>query len=264
MNHTEYRKIEALNSSSFRYLERSPWHYKQWRDGFIDDKPSEAMNMGIAVHSAILEPNDFANDFLCLPDTSMLDSPGKKAALTKSAKRDLAGDSRLLLSYADYQRVINMREKVLAHPYARYLIESSEHEVTRTWVDTSGAACKGRFDLYRPESSTIADIKTMTDVSDDAFTKYLYNYKLPRQAAFYLDGSDSSSFIWILVENVHPYSIRVIQCQQYMLEIGRKSYKPLAELYQKCTLSGNWPSFSSDIQTEWYPASSSSLVEASI
>jgi len=265
MNFSDYSRLEALNHSGMKYLERSPAHYKAWRDGTLDDKTTDAQSFGISAHVAILEPDRFETDYLFLPDTSHCKTPAEKAALTKASKKEFAGENKRLLSYADNTAILSMREAVMKHAYARYLIESSLKEKVNTWTDPdSGAACKARFDLWRPESGILSNIKTIQDASNDAFARHVRSYNMARQAAFYTDGVQAESFLWIVIEHQEPYGVRVITVPDYLLQIGRQSYQLLSHLYQRCIETDTWPSYSQEVTPLWLNSTTSVAESASI
>jgi hypothetical protein len=95
-----------------KWLEKSPAHFKAWKEGRLGES-SPAMELGIAIHSAVLEPDKFRDTYVALPDTSHLASPGQKAAMTKAAKKELAGSGKIALSFSDYNLVLNIFESVL-------------------------------------------------------------------------------------------------------------------------------------------------------
>jgi hypothetical protein len=129
MNQQTYNALPGINNSGMKWLEKSPAHFKAWKEGRLGES-SPAMELGIAIHSAVLEPEKFRDTYVALPDTSHLASPGQKAAMTKAAKKELAGSGKIALSFSDYNLVLNIFESVMAHPYACYLVEESEREQT--------------------------------------------------------------------------------------------------------------------------------------
>ena len=254
MNQETYNQLPGLNNSGMKWLEKSPAHYKAWRDGLFEQS-SPALTLGIAIHCAILEPARFASEYLALPDTSHLATPGKKAAATKAAKKEYADSGKSLLSHQDYNTVTRIWEAVMAHPYARYLVEESEPEVVHQWTDEdSGALCKGRTDLIMPKQGIISDIKSAEDASPEGFSMSIARYQLHRQAAFYRDGCKAQQFNFIVVEKVPPYGVMVYNVPDYVIDIGRKLYKPLSHLYQRCLDSNEWPSYSQDVTSVNLPA----------
>lgn len=254
MNQDTYNALPGLNHSGIKWLEKSPAHYKAWKDGLITEV-SPALELGIAIHSAILEPAKFSELYLSLPDTSHLDTPAQKAALTKAAKKEHQGTDKILLSYQNFNTVLKIREAVMAHPYARYLIEQSEAEQVYTWKDKdAGAACKCRADLVMREQGVLSDLKTTQDASPEAFSQSIAKYRLHRQAAFYLDGCEAQRFNFITVEKQPPYGVVIYTVPAYILEAGRQLYKPLVYLYQSCVESGEWPGYSHDVTTVSLPA----------
>ena len=122
--------------------------------------------------------------------------------MTKAAKKELAGSGKIALSFFDYNLVLNIFESVMAHPYAKYLIEESEREQTVTWVDKdSGAQCKCRADLIMRDRGVLSDLKSVQDASVEGFAQGIANYRWHRQAAFYADGCEMERFnlFWFTV-----------------------------------------------------------------
>jgi hypothetical protein len=112
MNQQTYNALPGINNSGMKWLEKSPAHFKAWKEGRLGES-SPAMELGIAIHCAVLEPDKFRDTYVALPDTSHLASPGQKAAMTKAAKKELAGSGKIALSFSDYNLVLNIFESVL-------------------------------------------------------------------------------------------------------------------------------------------------------
>lgn len=252
----DYQQINALNHSGMKYLERSPAHYRAWREGLLDTQSTLAQSFGIATHCAVLEPEKFAEDYYCLPDTSHCSSAGQKAAMTKAAKKDLESNSnKLLLGYADYHAILNIRNAMYQHPFGKFLIEEAQKETIHTWMDKpSGANCKCRTDFWLPRTQLLADLKVCQDLSDDAFSRHVANYKIHRQAAFYLDGVGAENFLIVGVERTPPYAIRIFVVPEFLLKIGRSLYKPLCQKYQDCVETKSWPGFNLNLTPLQLPA----------
>jgi len=255
MNQSTYDLLPGLNHSGMKWLEKSPAHYQVWKSGLLGES-SPAMSLGIAIHCAVLEPERFKTDYVSLPDTSHLPTASKKAAfLTKSAKKEFEGTDIVPLSFADYQLVLRIFESVMAHPYARYLIEESEAEQVLTWTDAdSGAQCKCRADLLMHDRGVLSDLKSVQDASSAGFARGIAQYFWHRQAAFYADGCGAHRFNFIAVEKTPPYGVMVFTIPEHVLDAGRQLYKPLAALYQDCVQSGEWPAYSQDVTTVNLPS----------
>jgi exodeoxyribonuclease VIII len=254
MNQQTYNALPGLNNSGMKWLEKSPAHFKAWKEGRLGES-SPAMELGIAIHCAVLEPDKFRDVYVALPDTSHLPTSGKKAAMTKAAKKELEGTDKVPLSFFDYNMVLNIFESVMAHPFARYLIEESEREQTVTWVDKdSGAQCKCRADLIMRDRGVLSDLKSVQDASQAGFAKGIADYRWHRQAAFYADGCEAERFNFIAVEKVPPYGVMVFSVPNHVLEAGRQLYKPLTQLYQTCVQKDEWPAYSQDVATVNLPA----------
>ena len=251
----DYERINALNHSGMQYLEKSPAHFLAWREKLLDNKPTDAQSFGIAAHTAVLEPEKFAENYFCLPDTSVCTTAAQKAAMTKAAKKEMDDSGKLLLSYADYQAILRIRNSIYQHPFGKFLIEESQKETIHMWTDEpSGANCKCRTDFWLPQSRTLADLKICQDLTDEAFSRHVANYKIHRQAAFYLDGVGAENFLIVGVERNPPYAIRIFIVPEFLMTIGRSFYKPLCQKYQKCVVSNSWPGFTTNLTPLQLPA----------
>lgn len=247
---TLYRNIDALNQSGMDYLRQSPAHYRAWRTGLLDAESTPAQIFGAAFHCAILEPDDFHRRYARFDgDRRTKDGKAEYAALQAAGLTTLSGD--------DWQAIAAMREAVMAHPVASHLIENSIHEFAYAWKDPdTGAACKGIADIVMPTAGglVLADLKTTTDASEEAFRLAIARYHYHRQAAFYLDGFGARAVNVIAVEKAPPYGVMVYRIPPHVLAVGRAAYKPLAALYQGCVESGKWPCYDTGITDLQLPA----------
>ena len=55
MNQSTYNALPGLNNSGMKWLEKSPAHFKAWKAGQFGES-TPAMELGIAIHCAVLEP----------------------------------------------------------------------------------------------------------------------------------------------------------------------------------------------------------------
>src|SRR5690606_3181532 len=94
-----------------------------------------------------------------------------------------------IISLADYNYCLLIRDKVRAHPTASVLLASGYAEQTFQFIEPiSGASCKFRPDWLNMQNGVIVDIKTTEDASPRGFARSVEKYRYHVQDAFYSDG----------------------------------------------------------------------------
>lgn len=225
----DYYAIPRISNSGMSALAKSPAHYQTYLKTEFD---TPAMRFGRLVHTAILEPH-LLNIAGFDGDRRTKAGKEKYAALIESGKDPVSVD--------EYNSIMRMRDNVLDTGLVK-----GTFEVPMLWTDPeTEALCKGKADIISP--SMIWDIKTTQDATDFAYSVRKYDYD--RQAAFYLDGANSSGhaatgFGWIVVEKTAPYGVKIFTASQMTIETGRAKYRPLCALYAQCTFTGEWPNYS--------------------
>jgi hypothetical protein len=244
-----YLRTAALNNSAMDHIKRSPAHCRAYFDGELH-RDSEALRVGRALHSAILEPEEFDRCFGVF-------AGDRRTNAGKAAWAEFQASGKTAISATEFEKLRAMSAAVLAHPVARMLIDNSAHEFSRTWEDECGARCKARADIVMTNGNgrlILGDLKSTEDASPGAFFKSIANFNYHRQGAFYLDGFHADEFLIVAVEKAPPYGVAVYRLPPHVLAVGRAAYKPLVALYQHCTESGQWPCYDTGITDLQLPA----------
>jgi hypothetical protein len=216
----DYHRWACASNSRLTKLLRSPAHLKAYLDEPDDD--TNALTMGRAAHSAILEPEDFA---------------------MRESVRAHASASKLLAGEGDVEFSIVWD--------ARY-DEDDEKAVQR---------CKARLDKMSPviAGGVIVDIKTCRSASPRDFERAIFDHGYHRQGALYLDaaraaGLDASHFVIIAVEKEPPYAVAVYRITEGAIEAGYEQIRPLLRTYAMCETLNEWPAFGDDVKDIAIPA----------
>jgi len=242
LSHADYLAADGLNCSGLKELQKSPAHYKYYREN--PSEPTPAMILGTALHLAVLEPGRFCDD----------------VAYFDGAKRGKAWDEykflhkdKIILSKDDFTNVMDMKMSVLNHPVAGPLIQNAATEQSVFWnAATHGFPCKCRPDIMRPDLGIIADVKTCVDASPDGFSKVCANFAYDMQASFYLAGVNSAqdvhyeTFLFCAVEKSAPFLCAVYNAKE-IIQSGMNKIRPLIDLYAECISSGEWPGYAEEI-----------------
>lgn len=184
-------------------------YYGRFIDGTIPHpEPTAAMRLGTLLHSAILEPENYAKSTITAPECDRRTKDGKAAWAR-------------FLEIANGREVITAEEKVSVHlmasavrsnAIARQWLElpgQVEHSVA--WQDhETGLGCKSRRD--KVTADVIIDLKTCRDARPEAFARSSAALGYFRQAAWYLDGEKvaggtATGFLFIAVCTEPPYEV---------------------------------------------------------
>lgn len=260
-----YHRWAAASNSRLSRLHRSPAHLK----AYLDEPPKDtaAQIIGRAVHSAILEPDDFTKRYVAGPEGDRRTKAVKDA--WEAAEREYGVG--FVLRPSEYTCALKTRDAVYAHAAARPMLRHLEAtEQSLVWRDkASGVMCKARFDgiTREIEGGVIIDIKTTTDARLRAFERSIYTYGYHRQGAFYLDGAAAQGlavahYVNIAVEKDPPYAVSVFRLTEGAIDAGRQQLAGLLTTYATCFALNEWPAYPQHVIDAALPAYAWSEIDA--
>lgn len=229
-----YHAHPAISKSGLDLIHRSPAHYQYSakREG------TRAMEIGTAIHCAILEPERFANEYVLLRDVK-----DRRASEYKKAKEVHGGEYVLTGKEAD--NVAGMQESVRS----QYALPSGRCEVSLFAVcERTGEQVKARFDLLTDDGHAV-DLKKTQDSSRDAFSKSIYNYRYHVQEAFYryvyalVAGRKLESFTFLAVEELPPHIAMPYTVGEESRDIGHNEMLDDLDRYADCVKVNDWPGY---------------------
>lgn len=240
----DYHAADAINNSGFTQLARSPFHFRH-------AEPREAtrsMHLGSALHMAVLEPEKFEDSYLILDVDDRRSSIYKEAAKTR--------DPETILTRTEADKIHGMQSAASGNvAIATALASCKSFELSMFVNDPqTGELCKCRYDAIGQEC--IVDVKTTADASPEAFSKAIFNYRYHVQAAFYLDayewktGQKIPAFYFAAIENESPHACQLYRLDDFSIELGRREYRRLLDLYHQCKTTDTWPAYSAGMEPE--------------
>ena len=144
---------EGISSTGLKSVLRSPAHYKFQ----AARTPSRAMEIGTAIHTALLEPDRFAADYVLLREVK-----DRKASEYKQAVK--THGTEVVLTAGESDNVIGMQEAVLSNPLMRSRLTGEGWRELSLFVrdpDTQ-VLIRVRYDLLLTDG-TIVDVKKTQD-----------------------------------------------------------------------------------------------------
>lgn len=232
-----YDAIPAIRWSLLREAAKSPAHY-HWR--LENPRPdTAAMAAGRLVHCAVLEPDE-------LPRRYAVWGEARRGSDWRAFEAAAIGNGQEVVTAAEYERAIAMRDAVHTHPVAaRYLSQKrARTEVTLTWTDAqTKLACKARLDWLG--TRTFIDLKTTRDNAERAFGRVAGSLAYHGQMAFYNMGLVASGMkrraVIVAVESEEPCDVACYRLGWEEMDAGTELARELLETVAACTRRGKWP-----------------------
>ena len=262
-----YSLEEFISYSGLKNLKKSPAHYRQYKDEPLEVE-TEAMAFGSAYHKYILEPDKFVEDYYIFDDDAiyqvLIGEGFKSPRSTKQYKEWAESEMRIIgdrkvIQKDDFQKIKDMKDKLMSHYYCRALLSGGEAEysITGTLQTIEGDInLKARPDYIKANKHMIVDLKTTFDASEDGFTKSAADNEYHIQAALYSDLMDlitgdgrGWTFYFIAQEKRKPYAFNIFEASPQFIGQGRYEYEQLLKLYKMCIDNDKWPGY--QVFCEW-------------
>lgn len=254
-----YHGGAGVSKSGLDVLARSPLHY--WAK-YLDPnreptEPTPAMRLGTAIHTAVLEPDEFARRHHVAPKVDRRTKDGKTEWEAAVMAAQVAGAE--LISADDFATCQAIAAQVRQHPTARKVFATGQAEMSCYWTDQeTGLLCKCRPDwLSMP---LVVDLKSTEDASAQGFQRSAWNYRYWVQAAWYVDGIEQATgqrpeaFIFGAFEKSAPYACAFYFADDALMDMGRQEYRKLLRILADCKAADRWPGYTTDVLPLGLPA----------
>lgn len=259
ISNAAYHGGDGVSKSGLDLIAKSPLHY--W-SAYLDPQreprvETPAMALGTAIHSAVLEPDLFADEYLVMPKIDRRTKAGKEQHEELIAN---AGNKRILTP-EDYNACFSIQQNIRQHPAAQLLLGSGEPELSVFWRDAeTGVLCKCRPDWFNYKANIMVDVKSTEDASHEGFQRSIIKWGYHVQAAWYLDGFKAATgtmpkaFVFAAVEKKRPYATAFYYADADMIEIGRLLYRERLNEFASCLKRNLWPGYPQQLQAMSLPA----------
>lgn len=259
ISNDNYHGGVGVSKSGLDVLARSPLHY--WAK-YIDPnrerkEPTPAMKLGTAIHTAVLEPDEFSKRHKVAPQVDRRTKDGKATWEQFVAEAEAAGAD--LISAEDFAICQAISQQVRQHPTARKVFANGKVELSAYWTDKeTGLLCKCRPDLLA--LPLVVDLKSTEDASAEGFAKSAWNFRYWVQAAWYVDGIEQATgqrpdaFVFGAFEKSAPYACAFYFADESMLDMGRREYRRLLRILADCKAADRWPGYTTDVTPLGVPA----------
>lgn len=245
LSNEAYHKGPGISKSQLDLIHKSPALFQWSKAAPEDDEKKSALNVGDAVHAILLEPHRFADEYVIAPECDRRTKAGKH----QYEEFEASITSQTVLTADEGRKVQLIRESVMAHPHARWLVEAEgDAEASIYWNERStGLLARCRPDKTIPSLGWIADVKTTADM--DKFARSVYDYRYHVQDPFYCDGyaahfgEQPAAFVFLVVSTsieCGKYPVRIFTLDLEAKSIGRETYLEDMAVYADCIRTGEW------------------------
>ena len=249
-----YHKAYGLSCSNLKIMLRSPAHYHA--SILFPPKTTAEMQLGSALHTAVLRPELFDEEYMELPKIDRRTKEGKELY------KQYSDSGKTLLDSVTVATVQKMKESLMQHPIISTILSNGNPELScfGCLPEFPHTRTKCRPDWYNEQLGVLLDLKTACDASPKAFAKASADYFYHLQHALYLDlfshisGKRIQAFLFAVVEKEPPYAVALYQLDADAVEKGRDLYRKAILAYNDSLERNYWVGYSPRIEVLQLPA----------
>ena len=240
-NEAYHNHPEGISSTGMKAMLVSAAHFK-FQPAYTNTRPKE---LGTAIHTALLEPDRYAAEYVLLREVKVRTASEYKQAVK------VHGRELVLVSH-EADKVAGMQEAVLSNELMRSRLNGEGWRELSLFVrdPDTGVLVRVRFDLLLTDG-TIVDVKKTQDARPDAFSRAIDNYGYDLSAALYADAlqwatGEEGQFEFAAVEEEMPHGHKLYRPCDTTLNEGRRKYREALATFANCEYIGVWPSLPCD------------------
>lgn len=242
MPNDAYHSFEGISNSGLSLVARSPAHYA-YRTAF---KQTRHMELGSAFHTALLEPQRYAAEYITVHGVA-----DRRKSEYKEAAKVYGQDCTLTDS--EGASVDVMMEAVRANAAAHEVMSQPGYAELSGFVEDpeTGVIMRVRFD-WLTASGHAVDIKKTQDCRQRAFQRSIHSYRYHCQQAMYshvfelIEGRPLESYRILAIEEQPPCANVMYTLDALAVSHGHKEYREALEAYANAAESGEWDAYGID------------------
>lgn len=257
ISNEDYHAGEGVSKSQLDLLAKTPALLQWVKVAPEDEEKKSALDMGTALHCLLLEPDEFRKRFIIAPAFNRRTNQGK--ADEEAFLKEVADSGATVMTAEEGRKLQLMRESVMAHPTARWLLETKGHcEVSMYWNDNeTGELCRIRPDKWLPNHRIIIDVKKVADM--DRFARHVDEFRYHVQDAMYREGAlcttgEQHSFVFLAVSesiDCGRYPVRVFELDPHDAAAGSALFRRDLNTYHRCRQSDEWNGIETLKRPDW-------------
>tara|TARA_R110000737_G_scaffold351397_1_gene393544 strand:+ start:322 stop:1143 length:822 start_codon:yes stop_codon:yes gene_type:complete len=234
----EYFATDGLsNSYLWRLISHTPAHAQ------IGMTPTDAMDLGSAVHLAVLQPD--------LVEKQLIQGPKDWRGKKWTEAHDAAPDGAIVLVEKEYAQVMTMRDKVWSNSTIASILSGKDAQYEKAaFFEHRGQQCKLKLDACVDD--VLIDLKTSIDASPRGFAQSVAKYGYHQQAASYRYGWTKATvgfqkpFIFIVIEKTPPFAAAIYELDAPTLAEGWASWNAAIDQHLECVNNQHFPGYADE------------------
>jgi hypothetical protein len=195
---------------------------------------SEALTVGSAFHTLVLEPHLFDPEFFIMDKFDRRTKTGKQKA--HALESEAIAQGKDCISRKNFDMITSMKNVIQSHDVCSSILTGGEPEVSVYVEDFHGIKVRVRPDYLGKDY--IVDLKSCQDASPKSFNSDIYRYGWKIQAAFYADVLGMDKFYFLASEKKSPYACQLYLMSEESMAYGRKEYMKAIELWKEYLETG--------------------------
>jgi exodeoxyribonuclease VIII len=246
MPEKEYHAHPALGASNLRRFIQSPLKYK-YEQQFPAEDDSHCLEFGSAVHLAVLQPSQFANNVAVQPKFDRRTKAGKEGFEEFLRTVD---PNKILMSEGDIAKCANISNAIHASALWKNIVLPTKPKFEVSIFQTlCGVDCKARFDILPTLGHLLVDLKTTKSASKWSFRNSIVQYGYHIQAAYYSMiyeaefGVEPSGFAFLAVEKTGPYDFAMHELSRETLQKSKELVKESLLSFAACSALNDWQGY---------------------
>jgi exodeoxyribonuclease VIII len=243
LTNEEYRAIDAISNGELQQIANNPGDYIWNKKAPIDATKTAAFDFGTALHTALLEPEQFNDSVIIYGQTKTRDTVKFHQFMETQEK------NAIVLLESEYDKLRFTVDSALAHPAFKSYLESCEYKEASIVGEYRGIKVKIRPDICSDKFGIIGDLKSSADLSDwrdsARWKNPLFKLGYGHTAAFYMDvyqeylGRPVNEYTFLVCQksiNCGKYPVAVIVITRDELEMYGFFDKVYANIdtYKQC------------------------------
>ncbi|GGO89172.1 hypothetical protein GCM10011348_46300 [Marinobacterium nitratireducens] len=246
MPNEAYHVAPGVSKSVLDMVAEDPSMVPWYRSAPVDEEKTKALDMGQALHTILLEPDEYEARFIVAPEFNRRTNAGKEEEAAFLKKCEDTG--KTVMSAEDGRKLQLMRDSVMAHPTARWFFEQDGFsEQSIFWSDEeTGELCRCRPDRRLANLPFVGDVKKVDGI--ERFQRHAEEFRYHVQDAMYSDGFHNEfgawpTFLFIAVSstvNCGRYPVRVFELSADFKAAGHELYRRDLQTYHRCSANNDW------------------------
>lgn len=238
-------KEEHLSFSSLKAFMKSPKDFVEYK--FAERKSTKSMDFGTMVHCLILEPSEFENRYVIVPD----DAPRKPSITQLTAKKPSDDTIKAIAYWNEFEvnnknkTIISKDEKSDAEKIANNLKYNSSASKILNMCNEFEVGLDFEYNNFRFKGyvdangeKVRADVKIYASAEPRKFQRDAFKDFLHIQASIYNTGLGNVPYYLLVADKSGGVSVHKISLD--LIEYGKKQLDETLEQFNRCILENKW------------------------